>query len=206
MNMWDVGIVALAGGITTAGAIYLHERPPDRPDAAQVAPQVTYLDPGMFPGHFPPPLPQGFTPPRSGMVPDGFDPVAVVTCDFTSGRTYFGADGQNPAGTAFVVDEVRREGDLGELLTALSAHSDPQAWEIEAWWGGKPGRGPTDDRCTPGTTCPLLWLSTAMVEPSARRFRSTDPGRTKSMPATPSRHLPIVSRVEHKLDVPTTSG
>lgn len=206
MKVRDVGIVALAGGIATAGAIYLHERPPDRPDAAQVAPQVTCLEPGMFPSHFPPPSPQSFTPPRSGTVPDDFAPVAVVTCAFASGRTYFGADGQNPAGTAFVVDEVRREGDLGELLTALSAHSDPPAWGIEAWWGGKPGRGPTDDRCTPGKPCPLLWL----VDRDGRAIRPSIPVDRSGTDKVDARyaiaHLPIVSRVEHRLDVPTTSG
>ena len=144
MKMRDVGIVVLAASLAAAGLVYLHERPPDRPDAAQVAPQVTCLDPGMFPGHFPPPLPQSFTPPQPGTVPDDFDPVAVVKCDSLGGGTYFGPDGQNPAGTTVIVDEVRREGDLGELLGALSERSDPQAWGIEAWWGGKPGRGLTD--------------------------------------------------------------
>ncbi len=202
MKMRDVGIVVLAAGIATAGAIYLHERPPDRPDTAQVVPQVTCLDPGMFPGHFSPPLPQSFTPSRSGTVPDDFDPVAVVTCDFVSGRTYFGPDGQNPAGTALVVDEVRREGDLGELLGALSARSDPQAWGIEAWWGGKPGRGLTDDRCTPGTACPLLWL----VDRDGRAIRPSFPVTRSGIPKVDAHYaiarLPAVAHIEHRLDVP----
>ncbi|WP_460972419.1 hypothetical protein [Prescottella soli] len=206
MKMRDIGIVALAGGIATAGAIYLHERPPDRPDAAQVVPQVTCLDPGMFPGHFSPPTPQSFTPPRSGTIPNGFDPVAVVTCDSVWGGTYFGPDGQNPAGTTEIVDEVRREGDLSELLTALSERSDPQAWGIEAWWGGKPGRGPTDDRCTPGTTCPLLWL----VDRDGRAIRPSLPVTRSGAPKVDAHYaivrLPVVSRIEHRLDVPTTTG
>lgn len=206
MKMRDVGIVVLAASLTTAGLVYLHERPPDRPAAAQVVGEVTCLDPGMFPGHFPPPLPQSFTPPRSGTVPDGFHPVAVVTCDFASGRTYFGADGQNPAGEALVVNEVRREGDLGELLGAMAARSDPQAWGIEAWWGGKPGRGPTDYRCTPGTTCALLWL----VDRDGRAIRPSIPVDRSGADKVDGRYaiarLPVVSRIEHRLDVPTTTG
>ncbi|MDH6678510.1 hypothetical protein M2284_002713 [Rhodococcus sp. LBL1] len=204
MRRRAVGAVVLAAGLAAAGLVYLHERPADRPDAAQVVPQVTCLDPGMFPGHFPPPLSQSFTPPQSGTVPDGFDPVAVVTCDFLGGGTYFGPDGQNPAGETAIVDEVRREGDLGELLGALSERSDPQGWWIESWWGGKSGRGFTD-RCTPGMTCPLLWL----VDREGRAIRPWIPLDRSGEQKVDARYaiagLPVVSHIEHRLDVPALS-
>ncbi|WP_430332290.1 hypothetical protein [Rhodococcus sp. ACT016] len=204
MKARDVGVVALAAGLAGAGVIYLHERPPKRPDAAQVAAEVTCLDPGMFPGHFPPPAPQTFTPPEPGVVPEGFDPVAVVTCAGGSGRTYFAADGQQPAGTTEVVEEVHREGDLRELLTALSEHSDPQGWWIEAWFGKT--RRPPSGHCTPGTTCPLLWL----VDRDGRAIRPSIPltrsGASKAEAHYAIARLPIVGSVQHSLNVPASSG
>lgn len=204
MKVRDVGILAVAAGIAAAGAIHLHERPPKRPDAAQVAAEVTCLDPGMFPGHFPPPAPQAFTPPEPGTVPESFDPVAVVTCGGGSSRTYFGTDERQPAGTAVVVEEMRREGELGELLTALSEPSEPRGWWIEAWFG-KTRRRPSD-HCIPGTTCPLLWL----VDREGRAIRPSIPVDRSGADKVDARHaverLPVVSRVEHRLDVPTSSG
>ncbi len=204
MRRWDVGTVILVAGLAAAGLVYLHEQPPGRPDAAQVVPQVTCLDPGMFAGHFPPPLPQSFTPPQPGTVPDGFDPVTVVKCDSLGGGTYFGPDGQTPAGETAIVDEVRREGDLGELLTALSDRSDPQAWWIEAAWGGKSGRGFTD-RCTPGATCPLLWL----VDRDGRAIRPWIPldrsGEQRLDAHYAIARFPVVDRTTHQLDVPSST-
>ncbi|QBJ97234.1 hypothetical protein ERC79_15750 [Rhodococcus sp. ABRD24] len=130
--------------------------------------------------------------------------MAVVTCSGGSGRTYFGPDGQQPAGTAVVVEEVRREGDLRDLLTALSEHSDPQGWWIEAWFGKT--RQPPSGHCISGTTCPLLWL----VDRDGRAIRPSIPvdrsGADKADARHAIAHLPIVSRVEHSLDVPTASG
>lgn len=206
MRVRDVGTGALAVGLAAAGVIYLHERSPNRPDAAQVAAEVTCLDPGMFPGHFPPPAPQTFTPPDLGTVPDGFVPVAVVTCGSVgdSSRTYFGPDGQRPAGTTEVVEEVRREGDLGDLLTALSERSDPQGWWIEAWFGKT--HQPPSGHCTPGTTCPLLWL----VDRDGRAVRPSIPVDRSGTHKVDAHYaiagLPIVSRIEHRLDVPTVPG
>ncbi|WP_156111983.1 hypothetical protein [Prescottella defluvii] len=201
MKARDLGLVALAVGAATAGAIQLHERQPDRPDPAQAVAEVTCLDPGMFPGHFPRPAPQSFEPPEPGTVPDDFDPVAVVTCGGGAGWTYFGADGQQPAGTTETVDEVRREGDLGDLLAALSEHSDPPGWWIEAWFGKT--RRPPSDHCSPGTTCPMVWL----VDRDGRAIRPSIPVDRSGAPKVDARYaiarLPVVSRVEHRLDVPT---
>lgn len=194
------GVLAAASAIV--GAVYLHERPPPLPAAAQVVSEVTCLDPGMFPGRFPPDTAQSFTPPSPGAVPEDFAPVAVVVCDDAGGHTYFGEDGQ-PAGDHIIVDEVRREGDLTDLLAALSERSDPQSWGIEGWFGKT--RQWTSTQCTPGMTCPLMWL----VDSDGRAIRPSIPLERSGASKTDTHYaiagLAVVERIRHQLDVPRSN-
>ena len=174
MKMRDVGIAVLAASLTTAGLVYLHERPPDRPAAAQVVRQVTCLDPGMFPGHFPPPVAAELHTASIRHGPRRFPPGGRRECDSLGGGTYFGADGQNPAGEAVIVDEVRREGDLGELLGAMAERSDPQVGD-RGMVGWQTGPRIHRHAAPPARHVRCCGWSTEMVVRSARGFHSTVP-------------------------------
>ncbi|WP_147283533.1 hypothetical protein [Rhodococcus sp. AG1013] len=164
--------------------------------------QMSPIHAAVPPGHFPPPTAQSFTPPEPGTVPDDFVPNAAVFCHGAGGRTYFGTDGQ-PAGDEVNVDEIRREGDLTDLLDALSERSDPQGWWIEAWYGKT--RRALSTHCTPGTTCELLWL----VDRDGRAIRPWIPldrsGAPKSDAYYATSRLPIVERTPHQLNVPRST-
>jgi hypothetical protein len=106
--------------------------------------------------------PTGRTVPDAGSVPDGFTPVAVVECRLpvlvvepapppvlldtvptdapTAPLTDTTTPGTDASRGGLTVDEVRREGDLGPLLDALSRPSDaPRADQVcPAMWQSQP--------------------------------------------------------------------
>ncbi|RDI34031.1 hypothetical protein DEU38_102390 [Rhodococcus sp. AG1013] len=158
----------------------------------------------MFPGRFPPPTAQTFTPPSTGSVPDNVIPVAVVSCEPTFGRSRLDANG-NPVGTEVTVDEVRHAGDLTVLLSALSEDSDPQGWWIEAWFG-KTRDYTGGAHCTPGIPCSMLWL----VDADGRAIRPAIPKTRSGGPKPDAREaiarLTVVDRTSHGLFVPRSDS
>ncbi len=102
-----VGAAGVALSLVLIGCASVPLGPPPERNVALVSDSMACADPML-----------GTPTPGSGLVPEGFEPVAVLEC--VTGATREDADGVL-SGT----EVVRYEGDLSEFLTAMAAPSDP---------------------------------------------------------------------------------